>query len=256
MPRIQKKWVYIFFQQFETSRYRVHQSYILRLPELRLWVPRAIRRLETSFPRLRPSRFFWCTGCRKWVSMAFRHLERSLHRIHQSHFLRRPEGKFSTLGHSPTWNITSANSSNSLFWMARMQKIRLHGLSTPRNISWSTSPKSNFKTSRRKIHRFTGPFMLLKHNWRLRSSRFFGCPEWKNYFTWPFDSLKHRLIIFTSHILRRSEGRLWVLMAIRLLETTSANSPVFFWIPRMEKMNSRCLSTPWNIVSSTNKVAF
>jgi hypothetical protein len=67
------------------SLHRLHQSRILRLPEGRLWVLRAICLFETL---LRPSRIFWCPGCSKWVRMAFRHLEISLHRLHQSHILR------------------------------------------------------------------------------------------------------------------------------------------------------------------------
>jgi hypothetical protein len=82
---------------------------------------------------------------------ALRHLVTSRHRLHQSRFLRRPKGRLWVLRAIRLLKTSQETSSKPLFSIPRMQKMSSHGLSTPWYITWSTSPKSVFKTSRRLI---------------------------------------------------------------------------------------------------------
>jgi hypothetical protein len=70
--------------------------------------------------------------------------------------------------------------------------------------------------------------------------------------------LKYRFTDITKVVfLKRLEGKLWVLRAIRLHKTSQANSSKsLFSMNRMQKMNSNSLSTPWNITSSTSPKSF
>jgi hypothetical protein len=100
--------------------------------------------------------------------------------------------------HSPTWNITSATSSELLFWMPRIHKMSSRGLSTP----W----KSFHRLHQSRILR--GPegrlwvlrAILLSETSlpRLRPSRFMDTLDAENEFAWRFDTLKYRLIDYTK----------------------------------------------------------
>jgi hypothetical protein len=73
-----------------------------------------------------------------------------------------------------------------------------NGLSKPRNIVSSNSPKSFFKTSKRQIV-FLGSFAYLKH---LLSDfvlvGFFDSQDAEHELACPLDTLKHRFIDFTK----------------------------------------------------------
>jgi hypothetical protein len=75
--------------------------------------------------------------------------------------------------------------------MLKMQKIGSHGLSTPRNIASSKSPKSYFKPSRRQIV-YLEPFANLKHYLRdFVLVAFFDAQDSQKELACPFDTLKH-----------------------------------------------------------------
>jgi hypothetical protein len=89
---------------------------------------------------------------------------------------------------------------------------------------------------------------------RLRPIRFFRCPGCRKWVCNAFRRLKsslHRL--HHSRILWPPESRLWVLRAIRLLKSSLPRFvQVAFYMPRMHKISSNGLSTPWNIASSNS----
>jgi hypothetical protein len=92
---------------------------------------------------------------------------------------------------------------------------------------------------------------------RLRPNHFLDCPECKNAFELRFGIMKHGLIDITCCILRLSEQRLLVFMAIRLLKTSQAtSSKSFFSLFRMQKMSSYGFSSFWNIHASNSPKLF
>jgi hypothetical protein len=94
---------------------------------------------------------------------------------------------------------------------------------------------------------------------RLRPSRFFRCPRSTKWVRMAFRLFKtslHRLR--QSRFLRRSKGKIWIFRPIRLLKTSLKRlwQIRFFWMPRIKKMNSHGIWTPWNIFSTTSPKSF
>jgi hypothetical protein len=90
MPRMLKTefvWLFNTLKYYFIDYIRV----VLRRPEGRLWLLRAIRLHKKSLRQLLQSPFFRWPECRKLVRIAFRHLQTSLHRHYQSRILRHPE---------------------------------------------------------------------------------------------------------------------------------------------------------------------
>jgi hypothetical protein len=83
-------------RHLETSLHRLLQSRLLRHPDGRLWVLRAIHLFKTSLYRLRPSRFIRSQGYRKLVRTAFDTLKHHFIDFN-SLFSRRPEDSLCAL---------------------------------------------------------------------------------------------------------------------------------------------------------------
>jgi hypothetical protein len=158
--------------------------------------------------------------------MALRHLETSLHQHRQSRLLIRPEGRF--------WVLRAIRLfKTSLNWLRPSRFIRC-----PRYTKWIRMAFRHLETSleKRKMktmnsssfffhdvqktdYALLGPFAYLKHHLSdMVKIAFFDSRDAEN----DFACLRHLEtslhLIHKSRFLRRSEGRLWVLRAFRLLK--------------------------------------
>jgi hypothetical protein len=182
----------------ETSLHQVREGRFLKCPEVRLLVLRSIPLLKSSIKQHRPTRFF------------------GKPRIQKMH------------GLSTTWNNTSTSPNSFLrrpecrLWILR--PIRLHNTSLkglypspffdvqePQNeFAWAFDnlkhcfidfTKVVFKTSSRQIMSSRGPFASLNHHLsHFDKFAFSDAQDEENDFAWPFDTLKHRFIEFTTVI--------------------------------------------------------
>jgi hypothetical protein len=166
MPRRQK-WFRMAYRPIETSLYRLHASRIFSLSYDRKWIIRASTSIETRILDFHKVAFgVWqkadnpVAGCIEPMLHRFidfnqvvifgaqktgneflgfyHHLKYRFIEFSNVSFATSRRQIMSYQGHSTTWIIASSNSSKSHFWMTRRAKIIFHGLSTPRNIAFTT----------------------------------------------------------------------------------------------------------------------
>jgi hypothetical protein len=153
--------------------------------------------------------------------MAFWHLETSLYRLHQSRFLRRPEGrlwllrairllKTSLKRHRKNSFFRCPGCRNDFAWPFYTFKHRFIDIT-----------KFVFLDVQKADYVFSGPFAYLEHDLSdFVKAAFFDAhdAEWFRMVFWYLETSLHRLQ--QCRFLRRREGSLWVLRAIRLFKTS------------------------------------
>jgi hypothetical protein len=123
------------------------------------------------------------------------------------------------------------------------------------NITSSTSPKSFYKTCSRQIMSSQGHSPTWNITFAISSKLLFECQECCKFVQMAFRH--HETLLHPNHqsrILRRSEGRLWLLRTIRLRKISLNFVHVAFY--DAQEMKLHCLSTPWIISSSTSPKSF
>jgi hypothetical protein len=228
------KWVRIAFRHFHTSFHRLHQSYFLRLSEWILWDLTATVLLKTSLKRHHQSRFFWCSRCRKWDRMAFRHLEISPHWLHQSHFIWYPEGRLWVFGAVRLLRNQFRDFVQKDFLNAENLENDFELPLDTLRYCFIDINKIAFWDVRKADYEFSGPFAYLNHHLsECIEVAFFDSQDAENC-SYGLSHLEPSLLrLQHCRFLVRSEGRLWIFRAIRLLKifVKELRPSIFFRCP-------------------------